>query len=125
MFSLRMKLLAGLGSLLAILITVTLVGNSVLARYSNSIQQLFVEDYDSVAASTAMKESLERMLERAQTRAFESTDSAALAGDANIAAFEQQLQAQSRIADVPGEREATERLTDAWRRFRSAYEELD
>jgi signal transduction histidine kinase/HAMP domain-containing protein len=131
MFSLRMKLLAGLASLLAILIAVTLLGNSVLNRYSNSIHQLFAEDYDSVAASQAMKESLERMLERAQDRAWNANPSASdesravparsNSPDPDIEAFERQLEAQAHIADVPGEREATEKLADAWREFKTAY----
>ena len=135
MFSLRMKLLAGLASLLAILIAVTLLGNSVLNRYSNSIHQLFAEDYDSVAATQAMKESLERIVERAQDRAWSidrpptldtATGSRAVPArsnspDPDIEAFERELELQAHIADVPGEREATEKLADAWREFKDAY----
>jgi signal transduction histidine kinase/HAMP domain-containing protein len=126
MFSLRMKLLAGLGALLGILITVTLLGNSVLARYSNSIQQLFAEDYDSVAASQAMKEALERMLEKGQGQAWNGEPaSASVRDDEDVATFERQLALQRTIADVPGEREATDQLGDTWNRFRSTYDLLD
>ena len=60
MFGLRLKLLICLGSLLAILITVTLIANSVLSRYSDKMQQLYRNDFESAVACQLMKEAVER-----------------------------------------------------------------
>jgi hypothetical protein len=59
MIGLRTKLLAGLAGLLGILIASIFVANSLLVRYSDSIQHLFHDDYDSAADCQAMKEALE------------------------------------------------------------------
>ena len=126
MIGLRSKLLAGLASLLAILIAVAFVANSVLIRYSDSIQHLFHDDYDSAAACQSMKEALEGMVRRAQV-AINSPSPAAppLAADPDIPIFEQKLRLQAAIADVPGERAATDALRASWDKFRTAYLSLD
>jgi len=123
---LRSKLLAGLASLLAILVAVAFIANSVLIRYSDSIQHLFHDDYDSAAACQSMKEALEGMVRRAQV-AIGSPSPAAppLSADPDIPIFEQKLQLQTAIADVPGERLATDALRGSWDKFRTAYLALD
>ena len=127
MFGLRTKLLAGLASLLAILIASIFVANSLLVRYSDSIQHLFHDDYDSAADCQTMKEALEGMVRRAQELATATAGSPTpdLSADPNIAIFEQKLALQSGITDVPGERNATSGLRDAWDKFRRAYLALD
>ena len=118
---LRAKLLAGLAALVVILVIVTLLGNSVLDRYSTSVRNLFAQEYDSAAACQSMKESLERLIERPQMRQWESNPVPLRADDADVKTFEQKLAVQRGIADLPGEVEATAELADAWTRFRGAY----
>src|SRR6185437_5505041 len=117
MFGLRMKLLAGLAGLLAILIAVTLLANSVLSRYSQSVEDLFAQDYDSAAYCQSMKEALERLTRRADALAWDVPLSAATStttSSADIATFNQKLALQSKIANLPGEPAATARLAGAW-----------
>jgi signal transduction histidine kinase len=130
-FSIRIKLLSGLAGLMAILIAVTLLTHSVLTRYSDSIQQLFHEDYDSATAAQGMKEAMEGLVESARARAWQLAAPGKGASDApgapdvsrerNVAEFERELLAQEQIADVPGERAATTSLASAWKDFLSAY----
>src|SRR3954449_9214036 len=115
MIGLRTKLLAGLASLLAILIASIFVANSLLVRYSDSIQHLFHDDYDSAADCQTMKEALEGMVRRAQELATTATAGSPvpnLSADPNIAIFEQKLALQSDITDVPDERNVTNGLRD-------------
>src|SRR2546421_6274573 len=120
-FGLRMKLLAWLAAVLGIAIAVMVLANSVLETYSHSVQQLFAQDYDSVAACQVMNESLERLLDRARTRMWDAAafSKAAAEQDADVAVFEQKLAVQRRISDLPGELDATERLARAWAGFRA------
>src|SRR5262249_10080702 len=106
----------------AILIAVTFLANSVLSRYSDSIQNLFHEDYDSAVACQSMKEALEGMVQRAQSTRPAPTP---FSSDPNIPIFERKLALQSDITDLPGEREMTNRLRDAWEQFRALYVSLD
>src|SRR3954452_7918564 len=125
MFGIRYKLLAGLGSLLAILIAVTLLANSVLARYSDSIQRLFRDDYSSATACQAMKESLDALVQASLTQAWQPTrPTLAVAPDPNIQIFERHLATQKTISDLPGERDATNQLAGAWERAKEAHESM-
>src|SRR3954462_1508185 len=101
MLSLRTKLLAGLASLMAILIAVTLVSNSIISHYGKSIQNLFHDDYESATACQAMKESVENLTHLAEARIWNnvSVDTTQTASDINE--FNRQLAIQSNIADVP------------------------
>ena len=124
MFGLRIKLLAGLAGLLAILIAVTLLANSVLSRYSQSVEDLFAQDYDSAAYCQSMKEALERLTRSADALAWDlqpPTSSSTSSSGADIAAFDQKLELQTHIANLPGEAEATNKLANSWAQFREAY----
>lgn len=123
MFSLRMKFLAGLSGLLAILIAVTLLANSVLLNYSRAVGDLFAQDYDSAADAQAMKESVEHLVQRADALTSEpgATSQTSSTADADIAAFEHKLALQRKIANLPGEAALTRSLAESWAHFLTTY----
>jgi signal transduction histidine kinase len=119
MFGLRIKLLICLGSLLAILITVTLVASSVLSRYSDRVQQLYRNDFESAVACQNMKEAIENIDQAVQNRIW---------GDMSVMEksvvpmeqdFERQLETQTGRADLPGEAEATDQLRALWQEYKA------
>ena len=71
-----------------------------------------------------MKEALERLTRRADALAWEvppPASSSTSTSGADIAAFDQKLELQTHIANLPGEEEATNKLAGAWAQFREAY----
>src|SRR4051812_4878452 len=101
MFGLRFKLLICLGSLLLILITVTLLANHVLGSYSDRIQLLFRNDFESAAACQAMKEAIENIDQQVQKRVWGdmSADIASIKPASDD--FERQLERQTGKSDLP------------------------
>jgi signal transduction histidine kinase/HAMP domain-containing protein len=119
MFGLRFKLLICLGSLLGILITVTLVANSVLSRYSERMQSLLRNDFESAVACQNMKEAIEDIDLQVQKRVWGD-----VSADVNSIRpmeddFEKQLEIQSGKADLPGEQEATDELRALWQKYKA------
>jgi signal transduction histidine kinase len=119
MFGLRIKLLICLGSLLLILIAVTILANTVLSRYSDRIQDLFRNDFESAVACQSMKEAIENIDQQVQKRVW---------GDAAVDLasvkpmqdeFDRQLKVQRGRADLPGEEDATNELATLWGQYRS------
>ena len=124
MLGLRAKLLAGLGSLMAILLAVALLSNSIVAHYSDSIQTLFYQDYDSAAACQVMQESVDAVAEQAERRVWGDAHITLASAQPAIDQFESEFAIQSKIADVPGEREATDRLKSVWNGFIESHKSL-
>src|SRR3954468_753386 len=118
MFGLRIKLLICLGSLLLILITVTLVANSVLDSYSDRIQSLFRNDFESAVACQNMKEAIENIDHQVQKRVWGdlSADAASIKTAQDV--FDRELARQTNKADLPGEQEATNELRNLWQSYR-------
>ncbi len=119
MFGLRIKLLICLGSLLLILIAVTILANTVLTRYSDRIQELFRNDFESAVACQSMKESIENIDQQVQKRVWgdASADLASVKPMENE--FDRQLKIQEGRADLPGEQQATDDLSAVWNQYRS------
>src|SRR4051794_13335502 len=114
MTGLRSKLLLGFGGLLAVLLTVSVLANIVLSRYSRASQRMLREDLSSVQAVQEMQDALvgiegdvESWLKGAQT-------GPAPVVDAQIAIFERGLHAQATSATLPREPEATLRIDELW-----------
>jgi signal transduction histidine kinase/HAMP domain-containing protein len=121
---LRGKLLAGLAGLLAVLIAVTVISNSIIARYSDSIQNLFHDDYGSAAACQAMKEAVESMTAIAERRVWGDTRASLSLAEPSIDRFNRDLKLQEQIADVPGEAVADEQLRKDWSALVATYQKL-
>ncbi len=119
MFGLRIKLLICLGSRLLILIAVTILANTVLSRYSDRIQELFRNDFESAVACQSMKEAIENIDQQVQKRVWgdAAVDSASVKPMQD--AFDRQLKVQRGRADLPGEEAATEELAALWNEYRS------
>src|SRR4051794_33519183 len=116
MFGLRIKLLICLGSLLLILITVTLVANSVLNSYSERVQQLYRNDFESAMACQSMKEAIENIDLKVQNRVWGDRLADELSVRPMEDEFEKQLARQNGKADLPGEQQATDELRSLWQR---------
>jgi signal transduction histidine kinase len=119
MFGLRFKLLICLGSLLLILITVTLLANHVLASYSDRIQSLFRNDFESTAACQAMKEAIEHIDQQVQKRVWGDLSADLASVKPAQDEFDRQLDLQTGRSDLPGEKQATDELRDLWQSYRA------
>ena len=119
MFGLRIKLLISLGSLLLILIAVTLVANHVLSSYSDQIQQLFRNDFESATACQAMKEAVENIDLKVQSRVWGDASVNLNSVQPMIEEFDRQWDIQSKRADLPHELDATMELKRLWQEYRS------
>lgn len=120
--TLRAKLLLALAPLAAALLVIGVAGGALLTRLGRSAQEVLEDNYRSVLACQRMKESAERL------------DSAALflvagrweQGNALAAEhrrrFEEELLAQEGNLTETGEREATERLRQAWTDYLGEYD---
>ncbi len=65
MISLRHKLWIGFGTLLLILLAVSLLTAVVLTRYSHALERVFRENYDSVTYCDQMKDAMDQLNLRA------------------------------------------------------------
>ena len=120
MLGLRFKILFGLGGLLAILIAVSLLGETVLDRYSAAMQRSFREDYDSVAVCQRMKQTIEQLNSAIEDSLYGTTHAYHQTRELEQN-FEQNLELQRRDATLAGEKEATDRLASWWEQYRSGY----
>ena len=124
MIGLRSKILLGFGGLLTILIVVSVIAQTVMEHYSQAIQKSYHEDYESVAACQAMKESVEQMDLMAQNALWNQPADPSLVADARTQ-FERQLSIQRQDATLPGEAGATDELARQWELYAAAYQRLN
>ncbi|HEY2586555.1 MAG TPA: ATP-binding protein [Tepidisphaeraceae bacterium] len=120
MIGLRSKLLLGFAGMLLIVLTVSVLAQTVMEHYSRAIQKSYREDYESVAACQAMKEAVERLDRSAQDALWDRPPDAATVGAAR-AEFERQLAAQREEATLPGEAAATDELARRWAEYDQAF----
>src|SRR5262245_29881326 len=118
MFGLRFKLLICLGSLLLILITVTLLANSVLGSYSDRIQQMFKNDFESALACQYMIEAVENIDLIVSGREWGDRTKEINSIEPMVADFEKWLSVQATKADLEGEKQATEDLRALWKAYK-------
>jgi signal transduction histidine kinase len=121
MHGLRSKILVGFGGLLLMLVAVSFLSGVALNRYSREMQQSFKEDYQSVKscedlAHTAyhIDAALRLSLQQDQPIDRDDLESSRKSGD-------EQLETQRAIATLPGEREATDRLSARWNEYKLIY----
>jgi signal transduction histidine kinase len=125
MNSLRNKLWLGFGALLAILLLVSILSIYFLTRYSNTLKQVFSENYNSAVYCDAMKNALERMNLRAQLLIWDEPSAAQIDAAAEDQKFDQNLKLQFSNCTLPGELEHTRSLSAQWDQYRLVYARLE
>ncbi len=117
MFGLRTKILLGFGGLLAILLAVSAVSSYVFSRYSGATQLMLRQDYDSISACDSLEAVIE--LNAATIERSLLGDSGDIRGQlaANTAKFTNALSQQRENLNLPGERDATDAVSDLWKLY--------
>ncbi len=119
--SLRTKLIIASGGPLLILLILGVISISTIARSSKTVERIFRENYDSVAAGQSMMNNLVLMDRSAEAFAWGWDDNRQVV-DSAIGEFSKSLKFQQGNITLPGEKELTDRLTKLWNNYRSDLE---
>ncbi len=125
MTSLRNRLWLGFGSLLLILLVVSVMSVAVFTRYSHALEDVFHENYDSARYCDAMKESLDQLNKRAERLIWEPAAALGIDQTAAQSQFESSLNSELNNCTLPGEAEATRHLADLWQQYRGNYQTFE
>jgi len=118
MFTIKQKLLMGFGGLFLVIALIGIQGITKVTDLGDAIDVILRENYRSVIACQAMKESLERMDSGAQFILLGKAKEGRDAIDKNEAEFEKALQAELHNITIPGEGERAARVQDLFARYR-------
>ncbi|HZK79828.1 MAG TPA: ATP-binding protein [Humisphaera sp.] len=124
MHGLRSKILVGFGGLLLMLVAVSLLGETVLNRYSSDMQRSFREDYQSVESCEDLAHAAYRIDVALQLHLQQGVPLNVADMGSSIQICNRQLEAQSAIATLAGEKEATERLARRWDEYKKIHVRL-
>jgi signal transduction histidine kinase len=121
---LRSKIFLGFGGLLLVLLIVSVLGETVMNRYSTAMQRTFKEDYQSAQSCEDLAHAVDHIDTTLQLHFWQGMplDPAELEHWREIC--DQQLDAQRNIATLPGEKEITERLALRWEEYKRIYPRL-
>ncbi len=119
--SLRTKLIIASGGPLLILLIIGLFSISTIARSSKTIERIFRENYDSVAAGQSMMNTLALMDRSAEAFAWGWEENRQQVYAA-VESFAASLKFQQGNITLPGEKDLTDRLTKLWENYRSDLE---
>jgi NtrC-family two-component system sensor histidine kinase KinB len=122
MTSLRNRLWLGFGSLLLILLLVSVLSMIVFTRYSRALERVFSENYDSAMYCDAMKASLDQLNTRAQRMLWLGPAAQKIDFLYSESAFESNLKSQMHNCTLPGELDATNRIAELWRDYKAHYD---
>ena len=100
--------------MLLILLTVSLLGETVLNRFAAAMQRTFNEDFESVAACQDMSRAIDRIDTSLQQHFWRGAAINAEELDRWRDFFDSAHCAQRQTATLPGEKEATDRLAALW-----------
>jgi PAS domain S-box-containing protein len=125
MTSLRNKLWIGFGSLLLIVLAVSILSVVVFTRYSHSLEQVFRDNYDSEIYCKGMEESLDQLNQRAQRMIWQEAVARKIDFNQPMQRFEKALDAQLGNICLPGELEATQHIAELWRQYQLAYDQFN
>ena len=114
---LRTKLVIACAGLLLIVAVVGVVSIHTLNESSKAIERILRENYDTVAACDQMKVALEKLDRQAESCSWEDRPDACRQSEPVIQEFDKNLHFQQGNITVPGERELTDRLTEAWKSY--------
>ncbi len=118
--SFRTKLILAFSGPLAILILLGLVSIRTIAMSSHTLQKIFRENYDSVAACLKMKDAILGMDRNAEKFVWEGVKDASLSSEEQK--FADHLGFQQGNVTLPGEQELTDKLTKQWSVYHSLFE---
>jgi two-component system, NtrC family, sensor histidine kinase KinB len=118
---LRHKFLLGFGGLLVIIVLVTIIGSSVIDAYSQALQKILRENYDSVVYGEAMKDAVQTVEDGLQASLWESADANADSVKQGLARFAENLRKEQGNITLPEEPQAVGRLTGLWNRYLRTY----
>lgn len=124
--SLKTKLIIASCGPLVILLIVGLISIRTITQSSSTLERIFRENYDSVAAGLSMKNAVEE-IDRSTEALVWGDDSGNGRIDPAVRAFSASLKFQQGNVTVPGEQELTDQLTQVWDNFRSelkAFQQL-
>jgi NtrC-family two-component system sensor histidine kinase KinB len=122
--SLKTKLMIAFCGPVAILFTVGVISVRTVTQSSKAIQQIFRENYDSVAACLKIKAAVERLDRIAEFSLWGDSAEPLSESQSAILVSEKNLKFQQGNVTLPGEQELTDRLTELWRTYRSEFEKL-
>ena len=125
MTSLRHKLWLGFDGLLVILLVVSGTTAVVMTRYSRALETIFSENYNSAVFCDAMNEALDQLNTRAQFLAWQAPPASAIDADSTRANFDRNLVRQLNNCTLPGELDHTNRLSELWDQYKSAYRQFE
>ncbi|MBK8801616.1 MAG: HAMP domain-containing protein [Fibrobacteres bacterium] len=112
----RLKLFAGFGAVLTILLAIGILALKLLGDYSGTLDRIFRENYDSVRYGQEMKESVEEMDRAVRLVSFGDTTATV---EAARARFVRNLRLEQGNITVPGEARVVRRLDSLWRCYDS------
>jgi signal transduction histidine kinase/HAMP domain-containing protein len=124
MISLRHKLWLGFGGLFLVLLLVSALSVVVLTRYSQILERVLRENYDSAVYCDAMKDSLDRLNALAQRRIWEGPGAQSADVTAQKNRFEINLGRQFTNCTLPGELDETRQLGNLWNQFSASYNQF-
>jgi two-component system, NtrC family, sensor histidine kinase KinB len=119
--TLRRKLWLGFGGMLAILLIVAVIGIAVLNRYSRTLEQIFRENYDSVAAMEKSKDSLNHLDTAALLAGWKSVEDGDALSKEPRSRFDESLRFQRTNITLPNEKELTDNLGTLWEQYRHEH----
>jgi two-component system, NtrC family, sensor histidine kinase KinB len=119
--TLRRKLWLGFGGMLAILLTIAVIGIAVLNRYSRTLEQIFRENYDSVAAMEKSKDALNHLDTAALLAAWKSANDGERLSKDYRSRFEESLKFQRSNITLPNETDLTVHLAGLWEQYRNEH----
>lgn len=122
--NLRRKLWLGFGGLLTIHITMGVIGVVMLTRHSRTMDKIFRENYDSVAAAEKMKDAISELDSAALQLTLDDATAARELSKTSIARFNAALDFQYTNITLPNERAMTDKLQETWSRYKKQYDEL-
>ncbi len=123
--SLRGKLLATQGALVATLVVVGGLAVTGVRSLGGSSGRMLDDNYRSVQAAERMKEALERIDGAALLRVAAEPERAGALAAENRSAFERELRVQEGNVTERGEAEATARLRAAWTGYAAAVSDFE
>lgn len=116
----RIKLLAGFGAVLAVLLAIGILSLKLLGNYSGTLDKIFRENYDSVRYGQEMKEAAEDMDRAVRLFALGDTTALEAAREARER-FLRNLRLEEANITVEGEARVVARLDSLWKRYDSLF----
>ncbi len=124
MISLRHKLWLGFGSLLLIVVAVSVLSVFFLTSYSHALERVFHENYNSVVFCDHMKDSLDQLDLRAQFLIWQQQAARQIDPGAWQKQFDDNLAAELNNCTLPGEWDHATHPSGLWGQYKSKFDQL-